>query len=99
MSDEQYLREVTEEILKRLRRITCIDDWEAYFYFDKTARYFGWKFGFDGRWLNFVGNITGIKNPSVQFDVNRFIDDIQNIKDFKSMWLSRSVYQKWGDDD
>ena len=23
MSDEQYLREVTEEILKRLRRITC----------------------------------------------------------------------------
>lgn len=99
MSDEQYLREVTEEILKRLRRITCINEWEAYFFFDKTARHFGWKFGFDGRWLNFVCNTTGIKNPSVQFDVNRFIDDIQNIKDFKSMWLSRSVYQKWGDDD
>ena len=99
MNDEQYLREVTEEILKRLRRITCIDDWEAYFYFDKTARHFGWKFGFDARWLNFDGNITGIKNPSVQFDVNRFIDDIQTNKDFKSMWLSRSVYQKWGDDD
>ena len=99
MSDEQYLREVTEEILKRLRRITCIDDWEAYFYIEKTSRYFGWKFGFDGRWLNFVRKITGIKNPSVQFDVNRFIDDIQINKDFKSMWLSRSVYQKWGDDD
>ena len=89
MSDEQYLREVTEEILKRLRRITCIDDWEAYFYFDKTSRYFGWKFGFDGRWLNFVGNIAGIKNPSVQFDVNRFIDEIQINKDFKAMCLSK----------
>lgn len=99
MSDEQYLREVTEEILKRLRRITCINDWEAYFFFDKTYRYFGWKFGFDGRWLNFYGKITGIKNPSVQFDVNRFIDEIQANKDFKSMCLSRSVYQKLGDDD
>ena len=97
MSDKQYLREVTEEILKRLRRITCINDWEAYFFFDKTDRHFGWKFGFDGRWLNFVGKITGIKNPSVQLDVNRFIDEIQNIKDYKSMLLSRSVYQKWGD--
>lgn len=89
MSDDQYLREVTEEILKRLRRITCINDWEAYFCFYKTTRYFGWKFGFDGKWLNFVGNITGIKNPSVQFDVNRFINELQANKDFKSMCLSK----------
>ena len=94
MSDEQYLREVTEEILKRLRRITCINDWEAYFYFDKTARYFGWKFGFGGKWLNFVGNITGIKNPSVQADVNRFINELKTNKDFKSMCLSK----RGGDD-
>lgn len=92
MSDEQYLREVTEEILKRLRRITCINDWEAYFFFDKTARHFGWKFGFDGKWLNFDCNITGNKNPSVQFDVNRFIDEIQINKDFKAMCLSRRVW-------
>ena len=98
MSDKQYLREVTEEILKRLRRMTCINDWEAYFFFGKTARDFGWKFGFGGKWLNFVVHITGIKNPSVQFDVNRFINGLQANKDFKSMWLSRSVY-KWGDDD
>ncbi len=92
MSDEQYLREVTEEILKRLRRITCVDNWEAYFYFGKTTRHFVWKFGFDGKWLNFDGKIIDIKNQSVQVDVNRFIDDLQINKDYKSMCLSRRVW-------
>lgn len=64
------------------------------FFFDKTTRYFGWKFGFDGKWLNFVGNITGIKNPSVQFDVNRFIDEIQINKDFKAMCLSKRGWRR-----
>lgn len=98
MSDEQYLREVTEEILKRLRRITGIDDWEAYFYFYKTTSQFKWKFGFDGKWLNFYGEIIDVEHKSVQVDVSRFIDEIKNIKDYKSMLLSRSVHQKCGDD-